>query len=290
MFPTELINTLCWASRFGYNSLEVGSSSGRPMEAPSDEAVSMRQRLLQQHILLATHSLEQQHLQQADDEDELTDFTGMIIDLWSHLFSDLFNTSEYSPEFEEATFFRTDCAVSQHMYSTFVPSKQGLSYWTLLDIAESCYPPKPKWPETIQTLGHLLNGTISAEQVDDLLAPFCKFWDEVIIQPVRDEWPEQKINSNQKRNKVIQAILDPKTKLLKQAQGRILATKELEVLGEHTSEFSQHGYTTQEIFGKFSLGELRDEDILVGSMFPENQFHAEMKREHKHQQRQARNQ
>ena len=107
---------------------------------------------------------------------------------------------------------------------------------------------------------------------------------------MRDEWPEQKINSNQKRNKVIQAILDPKTKLLKQAQGRILATKELEVLGEHTSEFSQHGYTTQEIFGKFSLGELRDEDILVGSMFPENQFHAEMKREHKHQQRQARNQ
>lgn len=290
-FPNELVNTLCWASRYGYNSLEVGGESGLPGDAASGQAVSARQRLLQQHILLATHSLEHQsrHWDWAQ-ETERIGLKSKIVDLWSHLFSDLFSDSDYSPEREEANFFPTTCEVSQYMFTTFVPSKRGLSYWTLLDIAESSYPPKPKWPQTVQTLSHLLNGTISGEQVDDLLQESCKFWDEIIVQPVRDEWPESKLNQNQTRNKVIQAILDPRTKLLKRAQSCILATKELEVLPDHISDFSQQGYNTQDIFGKFALGKLREDQILVGSMFHGNAFHAEMKRQYEYQQRQARNQ
>jgi hypothetical protein len=265
VFPKELTNTLCWASRFGYNSLEVAGS------------VEMRENLLRQHILLATHSLEDDFLQ-ADELSRQSDAGDKILILWSHLFSDIFNNRGYCPELEREVFFSgTEAATTA--FTTFA-HESGLSYWTLLHIANSCYPPKPKWPERIQALGHLLHCSITAHKLDELLSDECGFWQEVIIE-------SQNLTrlQNTMRDTVVRNLLDPKIRLRVSSQKRILRSKALQIRKEHIVEFD-----TSEVLDKFSEAlkkELKSETgILVGGAA----FNASLKRKYRYEQRQARNQ
>jgi hypothetical protein len=270
-YPLELINTLCWASRFGYNSLDVAGS------------VSNREVLLWQHILLATHSLEKRMFDAGDDESTSAAAGDKILILWSHLFSDVFHSLAYSPESELDTCFSQNDA-SKKMFEEFVHLKKGLSYWTLLYIADSCYPPKPKWPERIQMLGHLLNGSITTEKLDELLCVGCHFWEEVIVQGALGGQQLLSSAQNTLRQRVIRAILDPKTKLRVASQKRIIETRELKISSDHIDDFKM-----DEVLEKFSevlKKEIASEDdIVVGG----TAFRASLQRQYKYEQRQARN-
>ena len=75
----------------------------------------------------------------------------------------------------------------------------------------------------------------------------CSFWDEIILLSGQGEALSEA--RDEMRGTVIKAILDPKTKLREQTQRRILCCDKLEVLPDHTREFSEQ---TEELFGKFS--------------------------------------